>query len=303
MQANTETKADSKTEVDKYTIIIDKMPSEFKVEDIVEAIKEAKFTFKEVTRIAEADYTKFGIGQQMALTRNARFQQQNQAKNPEAKSYSYFCVSFETKEDLKKLAYDILFEKSVKVNKLKKLHMMIHNKKGNYNPETSVCIQQLNYACTKEQIVEELNIVLRDNRTKVAEKDAKNPEEVVEEKPKDFILSSIVFIDNVTKMSKQFAFVDFSSAQAAQVCVKAWNDSKMNRYPNRLSVTKFDDHHIKLTKEERDRTKTREKVNHTNLFVEKLPYIFKQEDVLNLFQKYGSVIEVKIKKPNSNVQL
>jgi RNA recognition motif-containing protein len=58
-----------------------------------------------------------------------------------------------------------------------------------------------------------------------------------------------------------------------------------------------------LTKEERDRTKTREKINHTNLFVEKLPYIFKEEDVLNLFQKYGTVLEVKIKKPNSNVQL
>lgn len=179
---------------------------------------------------------------------------------------------------MKKLAYDILFEKTTKVNKVKKLHLMHHTKKGNYNSETSICIQQLNYACTEQQIVEEINLLLRDKRNKVAAAtQAKNPEEEAEKDttPKDYILSCIVFVDKVTKQSKQFAFVDFSSAAAAKVCIDAWNENKMNRYPNRLSVAKYDNQHVKLTKQERERTKTRERINYTNLFVEKLPYVFK----------------------------
>ena len=85
-----------------------------------------------------------------------------------------------------------------------------------------------------------------------------------------------MFVDKVTKQSKQFAFVDFSSASAAQACIQAWNENRMNKYPNRLTVSKFNDQHVKMTKEERERTKTREKINHTNLFVEKLPYAFKE---------------------------
>jgi len=63
--------------------------------------------------------------------------------------HAYFCVIFENKEDLNALAHDILFEKTVKVNG-KKLHLMLHTKRGNYNPETSIAISQLNYACTEQ---------------------------------------------------------------------------------------------------------------------------------------------------------
>jgi RNA recognition motif-containing protein len=86
-------------------------------------------------------------------------------------------------------------------------------------------------------LIEELNLILRDERLKrekeVAQskdksvKSTVNPEieeedaeKVQEKKPvkkmlKNFILSSIVVIDKDTKRSKQFAFVDFSSSEAA----------------------------------------------------------------------------------------
>jgi len=88
-------------------------------------------------------------------------------------------------------------------------------------------------------------------------------------------------------LQKSFAFMDFSTAEAAQLCVKVWNNKAMKQYPsNRLVVTPFDKEHKKLTKEERDNSKKR---NHTNLFVDKLPYAFAEQDVINMFSKFGTV--------------
>lgn len=98
----------------------------------------------------------------------------------------FFLVRFESKEDLLTLAHCILFEKNLKINN-RKIHMMLHNKKGNYNSKTTICIGQLNPMCNEKEIVEELNIVLRDERNK--------NETPVPEKPRNFILSSIVFWD------------------------------------------------------------------------------------------------------------
>jgi RNA recognition motif-containing protein len=80
----------------------------------------------------------------------------------------------------------------------------------------------------------------------------------------------------------------------------------MNRYPNRLSVTVYNSNHVKLTKAERERSRslTCEKPqSYTNLFIEKLPYTFNKQDVFDLFSKYGTVLDVKMKKPASNVPL
>jgi RNA recognition motif-containing protein len=74
----------------------------------------------------------------------------------------------------------------------------------------------------------------------------------------------------------------------------------MKRYPNRLSVTKYEAEHQKMTKAERDNSKA--KTEFTNLYVEKLPYAFQETDVFNLFSKYGTVVTVKLKKPQSNVK-
>lgn len=55
----------------------------------------------------------------------------------------------------------------------------------------------------------------------------------------------------------------------------------MKKYPNKLQVASFDPEHVKLTKEERE--KTRERTNFTNLYVEKLPFSYQEKDVLELF--------------------
>lgn len=53
-----------------------------------------------------------------------------------------------------------------------------------------------------------------------------------------------------------------------------------------------------------DREKTKERVQgFTNLYIEKLPYAFEEKDLVELFSKYGTVLSVKIKKPNSNVPI
>jgi len=54
-----------------------------------------------------------------------------------------------------------------------------------------------------------------------------------------------------------------------------------------------------MSKEEREK---KEQGPFTNLYVEKLPVAFNKEDVYNLFSKYGTVISVKMKKPDTNVQ-
>jgi hypothetical protein len=46
----------------------------------------------------------------------------------------------------------------------------------------------------------------------------------------------------------------------------------MKKHPNRLSVTKYEAAHQKMTKAERDNSKA--KSDFTNLYVDKLPYAF-----------------------------
>ena len=75
----------------------------------------------------------------------------------------------------------------------------------------------------------------------------------------------------------------------------------MTKYLNRLQVAKYEEEHQKMTKAERERTKERQ--THTNLYVEKLPYAFTSQNVYELFAKYGTVLDVKVKKPDSNVKL
>ena len=123
------------------------------------------------------------------------------------------------------LAHCILFEKNLKISG-RKIHMMLHNKKGNYNTGTTICVGQTNPACNEREIVEELNIVLRDARNQGGAPAA--------EGPRNFILSCIVFWDKETNRSKQFAFVDFNTENAADIAIKAWNNRSMKKHPNRL---------------------------------------------------------------------
>lgn len=80
---------------------------------------------------------------------------------------AYMLLTFETRDDMNQVVHRILFEKTLKVNG-RRLYMVHHRQNGNYNPETSVYIGMLNPRCTEEEIVEELNLVLRDDRLKRA---------------------------------------------------------------------------------------------------------------------------------------
>lgn len=67
-----------------------------------------------------------------------------------------------------------------------------------------------------------------------------------------------VFNDINSVLQKRFAFMDFSTPEAAQLCIKAWNNRAMTQFPaNRLVVTTFDKEHKKLTREEREKSKGR----------------------------------------------
>ena len=134
-----------KPESHKFTIILDKLPLDIQKQEIEEALKVANFCFKEVLKIETKDYDKYGIESVLVHARNARFKKQE----PKKETHAYFLLIFENRDDMKKLAHNILFEKTVRV-KDKKIHLMLHTKKGNYNSESSVCIQQLNYACTEQ---------------------------------------------------------------------------------------------------------------------------------------------------------
>lgn len=76
---------------------------------------------------------------------------------------------------------------------------MHHRQHGDYNKETSIYISQLNPRCKEEDIIEELNLILRDHRVtrdknlSKAQQNEENQSEVKNVKPmNNFILSSIV---------------------------------------------------------------------------------------------------------------
>jgi RNA recognition motif-containing protein len=146
--------------------------------------------------------------------------------------------------------------------------MILQKQQGDYNSETSIYVGLINPFCTESDIIEELNLVLRDDRIKKEKEEAslsrnkmgqgkevkEGKEEDKKEKEveiavvksdftKNFILSSMVFHDPVTQRPKQFAFVDFNTKEAAQICVKAWNTRCMKKFPNRLMVTIYEEKH------------------------------------------------------------
>lgn len=59
--------------------------------------------------------------------------------------------------------------------------MVLHRQSGHYNSDTSIYIAQLNPRCTEEEIIEELNLILRDDRLKKKKKEVNH-----------FIVSAIV---------------------------------------------------------------------------------------------------------------
>ena len=273
----------------KYSVILDLVPKETTTEELSKFLTSHTLPFSKVEQIESKDYLKFGI-QTSLKNRNGKYQPEKMMDT------LYFVVICESKADAVKLSQTILFEK-IKLRE-RYLHLMLHTKKGDYNKSTTLCVNALNYACTEKEIVDELNLILRDDRKKNEEAPKR---EGMQQVTRGFIMGCIVFVDKDTQRSKQFAFVDFSTPEAAKLCLEAWNEKRMAQYPNRLQVSPYESGRIKMTKEERSRT--REKITFSNLYVEKLPYNFGRQDVIDLFSKFGSVVDCKIKKPTSNIPI
>lgn len=68
-----------------------------------------------------------------------------------------------------------------------------------------------------------------------------------DDKKRFHVLSCMVLTDQENKKSRQFAFVDFDSPEAAKFCINSWNNTSMTKYPNRLQVTPFDNDHQKMS--------------------------------------------------------
>lgn len=51
------------------------------------------------------------------------------------------------------------------------MHLMLHKQHGDYNTKTSIYISNINPFCIEDEIVEELNIVLKEHRIKKAEEE------------------------------------------------------------------------------------------------------------------------------------
>ena len=84
----------------------------------------------------------------------------------------------------------IRFEKSIKVES-HSLYLTLHTKRGNYNPETSICISKLNFACSEEQLIEELNLILKNDFLATLPSTSQERKES-NKKPEHFVLSCIV---------------------------------------------------------------------------------------------------------------
>ena len=75
--------ADSaKVDINQYTIILDEVLPEVRLEDIQEVLESNKVKHSEVVRIQEAEYTSFGIENYMQYSRqNNRNAAQRKSKN------------------------------------------------------------------------------------------------------------------------------------------------------------------------------------------------------------------------------
>jgi len=127
----------------KYTIILDFPPPTATTQKIKEVLDQGSFKHNSVEQVAPEDYAKFGIKTDFRVSRHGG----SKAKQDKV-SDVFFVVAFAQKAEALALAHNILFEKNVLICE-KKLHMMLHNKKGNYNSETSIVVSKLNYACTE----------------------------------------------------------------------------------------------------------------------------------------------------------
>jgi len=114
------------TASNQFTIILDELAPEVTVDEIEELFKTNSVKYVSIAKLTDTDLAVYGIVNHLAPRGNRNVR--NTSTNKQ-----YVLVTFESKEDLVILAHCILFEKNLKLAN-RKLHMMLHNKKGDYNP-------------------------------------------------------------------------------------------------------------------------------------------------------------------------
>jgi len=74
-------------------------------------------------------------------------------------AYINVCFLF----SVEKLSHCVLFEKTLYL-KEKKLHMLLHKSNGDYNTNSSIYISMLNPRCVEADVIEEINLVFKEER-------------------------------------------------------------------------------------------------------------------------------------------
>jgi hypothetical protein len=107
------------------------------------------------------------------------------------------------------------------------------------------------------------------------------------------VLSSTVFANQTTGVSKRFAFIDLNSPKATEVIIKAWHLKAMQKYLSQIECCHYQQAHQSLTVMEKRETK---RSTHTNLLVKRLPYHATEQEIYDVFSLYGKVVSIKLKK-------
>ena len=206
--------------------MLKELPKDIKLEEVEAALKKEKLEFLSTVILAEVDQQK-AIGSQ---------EYEALIKDPKSKLLEQTMVLVEFKDRssyVKALKRVMQGAKPVEIKKGVEMKSLMHKRFGDYNSESSVCVGFLNPRCTDQDIIAELNALLK--------AEAKKKQEP------NFVASCIVLLDPETRRSKQTAFVDFNNEDAAKICISKWHNSSMQKFPNRLQVTKFESEHKKIS--------------------------------------------------------
>jgi len=148
----------------------------------------------------------------------------------------------------------------------------------------------------ESDLIEQINLVLRDDRLK---KD-KNPASPAETR-NNFILSAVIPTNKETGKSRRFAFVDFNCEEAAKLCIEKLDQASLSKFPGILIVNSYNEAIKNMTQTEKadHMSRTREsRPQFSNLYIGKIPISFSEKDIRELVSQFGDIKSIMTKKPN-----
>mmetsp|Transcript_3696 Transcript_3696/g.6294 ORF Transcript_3696/g.6294 Transcript_3696/m.6294 type:complete len:252 (+) Transcript_3696:11-766(+) len=247
----------TKTEV-KRSLLLFNLPSTTVQADLEAVLKANAINFSKVEMVDEEQFKKVSVSQMDSILKK----QANQ--NEQSSSQAYAFVHFADRESMVKLAEMVVLQKSILV-KNEVVKMKMHGKHGDFNEKTSVFLSCINPRCTEADLAKELTSLMknefasrsgeglkRENMKRVGGSSGTRANSKSKQTPvnsdakagtsekKYQLLSCVVLFDSENRRSRQFAFLDFNCEEAAQFCIKTWNNSSMSLYPNRIQASIFE---------------------------------------------------------------